>query len=595
MQNLPKEKIAALRALMAERGLKAYLIPSSDPHMSEYVPRRWEARQWISGFTGSAGTVAVFAAGAGLWTDSRYFLQAGEQLEGSGIELFRMGLPGVPSLVGFLLDNLEPGDTVGLDGNTYPASAAEDLERKLAERGLSLNTSCDLVGEIWTDRPQLPQGVIFEHPLELAGSSSASKIRAVIEQLNREGADGLLLCALDDIAWTLNIRGSDVPYNPVAVCFAFISDKEKILFIEPGKLTAEIADRLMDDDVTPADYNLAAKFLSSLPAGYSLMLDKNKTNAALFKAIPPGCRVINGITPASHLKSIKSPAELAGFANALIKDGVALTRFYMWLEEAMKKGEPLTETGLAEKLSELRAAQPLYVSDSFPTICGYGAHGAVVHYHATPETDAAIQPQGLLLMDSGAQYQDGTTDITRTIALGPVTEAMRKDFTRVLKGHISLAKCRFPEGTRGSQIDVLARKALWDAGINYLHGTGHGIGYFLNVHEGPQSIRMEENPAPLRPGMVMSNEPAMYRAGEYGIRTENMIAVRVDIETGYGRFLAFDTLTLCYIDSTLVEPSMLSAREQAWLNNYHREVFEKLSPYLSEAEREWLKDKTMPV
>ena len=595
MQNLPKEKIAALRALMVERGLKAYVIPSSDPHMSEYVPQRWEARQWISGFTGSAGTVVVFAAGAGLWTDSRYFLQAEEELEGSGIELFKMGLPDTPSIIDFLLRNLEPGDAAGLDGNTYSASAAEDLEKKLAERNIILNTSYDLVGEIWQDRPNLPQGPIFEHPVKLAGNSSASKINAVIEQLNREGADGLLLCALDEIAWTFNIRGNDVHYNPVAVCFAFISEKEKILFIEPAKLTTEIADRLMDDDVTPADYHLVAKFLSNLPAGYSLMLDKNKTNAALFKALPPGCRVINGITPANHLKSIKSQAELAGFADALVKDGVALTRFYIWLEDAMKKGRRLTEIGISDKLSSLRAEQPLYVSDSFPTICGYGAHGAIVHYHATPETDAVILPQGLLLMDSGAQYLDGTTDITRTVALGPVTETMRKDFTRVLKGHISLAKCRFPEGIRGSQIDVLARKALWDAGINYLHGTGHGIGYFLNVHEGPQSIRMEENPVPLRPGMVMSNEPAMYRTGEYGIRTENMVAIRIDIETEYGRFLAFDTLTLCYIDSTLIEPSMLSAREQAWLNNYHREVYDKLSPYLTEEEREWLKDKTLPI
>ncbi|GHV50184.1 Xaa-Pro aminopeptidase [Bacteroidia bacterium] len=592
MPTIIKGRIEALRALMAQRKVSAYIIPSSDAHLSEYVPGRWKARQWISGFTGSAGTVVVTASKAGLWTDSRYFLQAAGQLEGSGIELYKSGLPETPSIEDFLLYELKEGDTAALDGQTYSAAAAQALEAKLAAKGVALDISEDLIDKIWNDRPPVPGHAIFELPVELSGQTVSGKLDAINDKLHEAGADGLLLCALDEIAWTFNIRGNDVEYNPVAVSYAYISENESVLFIPPGKLAPETAQHLKEAGVTLADYNKTASYISRLPAQTCLFVDKHKTNAALFKAIPEHCRIIEGLTPANRLKSIKNATEIAGFKNALVKDGIALTRFYIWLEKQLAEGARVTEMGLAAKLSSLRAGQPLYVSDSFATICGYASHGAIVHYSATPETDAEIRPEGILLMDSGAQYLDGTTDITRTIALSEPTEAMRKDFTRVLKGHISLAKCKFPAGTRGSQLDILARKALWDAGINYLHGTCHGIGHCLNVHEGPQSIRMEENPVVLEAGMVMSNEPAMYRTNEYGIRTENMIVVREDSETEYGKFLSFETLTLCCIDVRLIIVQMLSAREHAWLNKYHQMVYETLAPHLSPEEQEWLKDKT---
>ncbi|MDR1644958.1 MAG: aminopeptidase P family protein [Tannerellaceae bacterium] len=588
-----QERIDTLRVAMLRHGIDAYIIPGSDAHLSEYVPARWKGRQWVSGFTGSAGTVVVTAGSAGLWTDSRYFLQATAQLDDSGIELYKTGLPDSISIPAFLLRELPEGAVVGLDGQSYSAAAARTLEGLLAGKAIRLETSTDLLDEIWDDRPPLPGGPLFELPVEITGQSVRDKIDAIRRRLRQAGADALLLCALDEVAWTFNIRGSDVDYNPVALAYAFISEQEAVLFVPSGHLTPEIAEHLSAEGVTPADYSCVTSYLSALPGGLRIFADPDKTNTALYKAIPPHCRIVEGITPANHLKSIKNPVEIAGFRNALTKDGVALVRFYIWLEEQLAAGERLTEISITQKLSSLRAEQPLYVSDSFHTICGYAAHGAIVHYSATPDTDALIRPEGLLLMDSGAQYLDGTTDITRTISLSKEpTEAMKKDFTRVLKGHISLAKCRFPTGTRGSQLDILARKALWDAGLNYLHGTGHGIGHCLNVHEGPQSIRMEENPVALQPGMVMSNEPGLYRTNEYGIRTENIMVVAKDSETEYGVFLSFETLTLCHIDASLIIPSMLSARERAWLNTYHRMVYDKLSPFLNEAERAWLQSKT---
>jgi Xaa-Pro aminopeptidase len=501
-------------------------------------------------------------------------------------------LPETPPINDFLLYELGEGATVGLDGQTFSAADAQVLEKKLTGKGIRLDTSVDLIDELWKDRPSLPPHPLFELPAELTGLAVREKLDLINNKLHEAGADGLILCALDEVAWTFNIRGNDVAYNPVTVSYAYISENETVLFIAPGKLTPEVAQHLKEEGVTLADYGKVAAYLAQLPAGASVFADTHKTNVALFNAIPPHCRIIEGITPVNHLKSIKNPTEIEGFRRALVRDGIALTRFYIWLEKQLAAGEKLTENSIAEKLTSLRAEQPLYLFDSFPTICGYAGHGAIVHYNATPETDATIHPEGLLLMDSGAQYLDGTTDITRTIALSEPTEAMKKDFTRVLKGHISLAKCRFPAGTRGSQLDILARKALWDAGINYLHGTGHGIGHCLNVHEGPQSIRMEENPVRLKAGMVMSNEPGLYRTNEYGIRTENMMVVREDSETEFGTFLSFETLTLCYIDTSLVILPMLSAREHAWLNKYHQMVYEKLSPHLTGEEQEWLKEKT---
>lgn len=588
-------RVAALREAMRERQVDAYIIPSSDPHLSEYPADRWKAREWISGFTGSAGTVVVTADKAGLWTDSRYFLQAAAQLEGTGIELYKLALPGTPSITDFLLHELHAGQAVGLDGQTYSAADALALKARLKKSGIRLDSSADLIDGLWKDRPAIPSNPIFEMPEAVSGLSTHEKLEQINNRIHAAGADGLVLAALDEIAWTFNIRGTDVTYNPVAVAYAFISEEESVLFIKPEKLTAEIAEHLKKEGVTLADYGMIIPYLSRLPEGKRIYLDMNKTNVALYEALPKGCQVIQGITPANELKSVKNETEIKGFREAVVKDGVALTRFYIWLERMLAAGEKVTEISASEKLTALRAEQRGYIMDSFGTICGYAAHGAIVHYSATPETDAELRPESLLLIDSGAQYLDGTTDITRTIALGEPTEQMQKDFTRVLKGTISLAKSKFPAGTRGSQIDLLARKALWDAGINYLHGTGHGIGHCLNVHEGPQSIRMEENPVTLKPGMVISDEPAMYRTGEYGIRTENMILVREDSETEFGKFLGFETLTLCYIDTRLVIVPMLSAREHAWLNRYHQLVYEKLSPLLSEEERNWLREKTKEI
>lgn len=580
---------------MKEKKIDAYIIPSSDPHLSEYPAERWKSRGWISGFDGSAGTVVVTATKAGLWTDSRYFLQAGIQLEGSGIELYKMALPETPSIPDFLLHELQSGQTVGADGLTYSVAEAEKLEKTLRRKDIKLETSDDLIDLIWKDRPAVPANPLFEMPIELSGKSVREKLDEINNRLHKEGADCCILAALDEVAWTFNIRGTDVTYNPVVISYAFVSEDESVLFIDPKKVTAEAAENLKKEGVVLADYTLIQKYLSRLPENSSVFIDPAKTNISLYNALPKGCTIIEGITPANHLKSIKNETEIKGFRNAVVKDGIALTRFYIWLEKQLAAGQKVTELSASAKLTALRAEQPQYIMDSFESITGYAGHGAIVHYAPTPETDVELKPESLLLMDSGAQYLDGTTDITRTVALGEPTEQMKKDFTRTLKGMIGIAKCKFPAGIRGCLIDVFARKALWDAGINYLHGTCHGIGHCLNVHEGPQSIRMEENPVPLKPGMVMSDEPAMYRTGEYGIRTENMILIREDSETEYGKFLGFDTLTLCYIDTKLIVVPMLSAREHTWINKYHQMVYDLLSPHLNEEEKAWLKEKTAEI
>lgn len=589
------ERIAALRAAMKEQNIQAYIIPTTDPHLSEYPAACWKYREWISGFTGSAGTVVVTLDKAGLWTDSRYFLQAEMQLEGTGIDLYKLMLPETPSIPQFLLAELGEGDTVGLNGLTYSLADAQSLELALKKKGVALNTDLSLIDPIWKDRPAVPEAQIFEMPVELSGKSSEDKLIEINQMLHKAGADCTVLSALDEVAWTANIRGTDVSYNPVAISYAYVSDKENVLFINPKKVPAEIAEHLKKEGWVLADYGKLFDYLQRLPENIRVFLDRSKTNMAIYNALPKGAEIIDGISPANHLKSIKNETEIKGFRNAVLKDGIALTKFYFWLEKQMAAGEKVTELSASYKLTELRSEQPLYVMDSFASISSYGPHGAVVHYSPTPETDTELKPDNLYLLDSGAQYLDGTTDITRTIALCEPTEQMKKDFTRALKGTIGIAKCKFPAGIRGCLVDAFARKALWDAGINYLHGTCHGIGHCLNVHEGPQSIRMEENPVILEPGMVMSDEPAMYRAGEYGIRTENMVLIRKDSETEFGTFLGFETLTLCYIDTRLVIPSMLSVREHAWLNKYHQQVYETLSPHLTEEEKEWLKEKTAEI
>lgn len=593
--NIP-ERIAALREAMKQHKIDAYIIPTSDPHMSEYPADCWKYREWISGFTGSAGTVIITADKAGLWTDSRYFLQASTQLEGTGIELFKMMLPETPTIPEFLTHELKEGQTVGLNGETYSLADARSLEKALAEKEIKLNTNASLIDPIWKERPAIPEAPMFEMPIELSGKSTEDKLIDINKMLHKAGADCTILSALDEVAWTFNIRGTDVAYNPVVISYAFVSEKESVLFVNPKKIPAEIAEHLKKEGVTLADYGMLATFLSRLPEQTRVFIDSKRTNVAIYNALPKSSILIEGTSPANHLKSIKNETEIKGFRNAVLKDGIAMTKFYFWLEKMLKAGEKVTELSAAAKLTALRSEQPQYVMDSFASISSYGPHGAVVHYSPTPETDTELKTDSLYLLDSGAQYLDGTTDITRTIALcDEPSEQMKKDFTRALKGTIGIAKCKFPAGIRGCLIDAFARKALWDAGINYLHGTCHGIGHCLNVHEGPQSIRMEENPVILEPGMVMSDEPAMYRPGEYGIRTENMILIRKDSETEFGKFLGFETLTLCYIDTKLVIPSMLSVREHAWLNKYHQMVYDLVSPHLTEEERAWLKEKTAEI
>ena len=593
--NIP-ERIAALREAMKQHKIDAYIIPTSDPHMSEYPADCWKYREWISGFTGSAGTVIITADKAGLWTDSRYFLQASTQLEGTGIELFKMMLPETPTIPEFLTHELKEGQTVGLNGETYSLADARSLEKALAEKEIKLNTNASLIDPIWKERPAIPEAPMFEMPIELSGKSTEDKLIDINKMLHKAGADCTILSALDEVAWTFNIRGTDVAYNPVVISYAFVSEKESVLFVNPKKIPAEIAEHLKKEGVTLADYGMLATFLSRLPERTRVFIDSKRTNVAIYNALPKSSILIEGTSPANHLKSIKNETEIKGFRNAVLKDGIAMTKFYFWLEKMLKAGEKVTELSAAAKLTALRSEQPQYVMDSFASISSYGPHGAVVHYSPTPETDTELKTDSLYLLDSGAQYLDGTTDITRTIALcDEPSEQMKKDFTRALKGTIGIAKCKFPAGIRGCLIDAFARKALWDAGINYLHGTCHGIGHCLNVHEGPQSIRMEENPVILEPGMVMSDEPAIYRPGEYGIRTENeLICVKAE-KNEYGQFMQFENITYAPIDLDGIDPDEMTCREKKMLNAYHKMVWEKISPYLNDDEREWLKEYTREI
>lgn len=588
------KRLSSLRRFMEDKGLHAFIIPSTDPHLSEYPAAHWESRVWISGFTGSAGTVVVTRESAGLWTDSRYYLQAAQQLKDTGIELFRDGLPNVPSIEDWLLAELSYGNNVGIDGNVYAASDAIQLTYKLNKKGLHVISDYDPFETIWGDRPAVPANPIFELPVKYAGVSASDKIKKVCEAVEKQDADSILIASLDTIAWLFNIRGNDVKCNPVAVCFAYVSRAETVLFINPKKLTREVAGYLKQEGITIAEYDKVFDYVAVLPQDTGICLQGSKVSFSLYNKIPQGVRIIDIPSPVDMMKACKNETEIQGFRNAMERDGVALVRFLMWFEKAVPAGE-VEESTIVDKLVEYRSQQDLYVGESFDTIAGYGPNGAIVHYHVTPESSAKVLTEGFQLIDSGAQYFDGTTDITRTIAAGPLTDQMKEDYTLVLKGHISLATAVYPEGTRGSQLDILARKALWDKGMNYGHGTGHGIGHFLNVHEGPQSIRMNENPTTLQPGMVTSNEPGIYRANQYGIRIENLILTKEEMTTEFGTFYSFETLTLCPIDTTPVVKDLLTAQEISWLNLYHQFVYDRLSPNLTDEEKEWLKEKTKGI
>lgn len=582
------ERIAALRAYIASKDIQAFIIPSTDPHLSEYVASHWQSREWISGFTGSAGTVVVTAGEAGLWTDSRYFLQAARQIEGTDIVLYKEMLPGTPDIPAFLNSRLQEGDTVGIDGKMFSAAAVEHLQKELDKSRIHVKSIADPMQLLWSDRPAMPSEPAYVYDTKYAGKSFAEKLAAVRKEMEAAGAEALLLPALDEIAWLLNIRGNDVHCNPVAVSYLLVEKQGVHYFIQPRKVTSGLASYLNANGISVHAYEEIEDYLRNLTSR-NILVNPAKTNYAIYSAIRPGCRIIEGASPVTLLKAVRNEQEIAGLHAAMQRDGVALVKFLKWLEEAVPAGRE-TEISIDRKLHAFRAEQPLYMGESFDTIAGYKAHGAIVHYEATPETDAALKPEGFLLLDSGAQYLDGTTDITRTIALGNLTEEEKTDYTLILKGHIALATAVFPEGTRGAQLDVLARMPIWKRHMNYLHGTGHGVGHFLNVHEGPQSIRMNENPIALQPGMVTSNEPGVYKAGRHGIRTENLMLTIAAGEGMFGNYLKFETLTLCPICRKGIIKEMLTAEETGWLNEYHRTVYEKLSPYLDNDEKEWLKE-----
>lgn len=588
MNSTINNRIAALRAHIAQEQIQAFIIPSTDPHLSEYVAPHWQSREWISGFTGSAGTVVVTAKDAGLWTDSRYFLQAARQLEGTCITLYKEMLPETPNIPEFLSAHLQEGDCVGIDGKMFSAEEVEHLQKELKKSGIRIKSIADPMQLLWTDRPAMPLAPAFVYDTKYAGMSFTEKLSAVRQAMEAAGADSLLLSALDEIAWLLNIRGNDVHCNPVVVSYLLIEKDKVNYFVQPQKVTPELAVYFSANGISVHPYEEIGDYLNSFNA-HSVLMNPTKTNYAIYSAIRPGCLIINGASPVALLKAIRNKQEIAGIHAAMQRDGVALVKFLKWLDEAVPAGKE-TEISVDKKLHTFRAAQPLYMGESFDTIAGYKEHGAIVHYEATPETDVTLKPEGFLLLDSGAQYLDGTTDITRTIALGPLTEEEKTDYTLILKGHIALAMAVFPEGTCGAQLDVLARMPIWKERMNYLHGTGHGVGHFLNVHEGPQSIRMNENPVALQPGMVTSNEPGVYKAGSHGIRTENLVLTVPAGEGMFGKYLKFETLTLCPICRKGIIKELLTAEEIGWLNDYHRTVYEKLSPDLNNDEREWLKE-----
>ncbi|WP_294620350.1 aminopeptidase P family protein [uncultured Bacteroides sp.] len=588
MNSIINERIAALRTHIAGENIQAFIIPSTDPHLSEYVAPHWQSREWISGFTGSAGTVVVTAKDAGLWTDSRYFLQAARQIEGSGITLYKEMLPETPGIPAFLSSHLRKGDTVGVDGKMFSAEEVKYLQQELEKSGIHVKSIADPMQLLWNDRPPMPLAPAFVHDIKYAGRSFTEKLSMVRKEMEAANAESLLLPALDEIAWLLNIRGNDVHCNPVVVSYLLIEKDEVHYFIHPQKLTAELTSYFSANHISVHTYEEIEDYLGNIHAK-SILVNSAKTNHAIYSAIRPGCRIIDRVSPVTLLKAIRNEQEIAGIHAAMQRDGIALVKFLMWLEKAVPTGQE-TEISVDRKLHAFRSAQPLYMGESFDTIAGYKEHAAIVHYEATPETDVTLKPEGFLLLDSGAQYLDGTTDITRTIALGNLTEEEKTDYTLILKGHIALATAVFPEGTRGAQLDVLARMPIWKRHMNYLHGTGHGVGHFLNVHEGPQSIRMNENPIALQPGMITSNEPGVYKAGNHGIRTENLVLTVPAGEGMFGNYLKFETITLCPICQKGIIKEWLTPEETEWLNEYHRTVYEKLSPDLNNDEREWLKE-----
>ena len=606
-------RIEQLRQWMRKKGINAFITPSTDPHCGEYVPRRWQSREWISGFTGSAGTAVVTLEKAALWTDNRYFLQAEEQLKGSEYELMKIGLEGTPSVQEWLKQTLQCDDKVGVDGWCYTIDGINELHQALNPWGIQVMPVGDPYDQIWTDRPGIPDNPVEIHPLEYAGETARSKIERIREALKSKRADATVISMLDEVAWTLNLRGTDVDYNPVFVSYLFISQDQAILFVNPQKISEEVVRYLDFEGVETMDYDKIATFINTYQG--ALIIQPEKTNVSIQNALKQGV-LMHGDCPVTTMKIMKNETEIRGYHSAMLKDGIAMVKWMKWVVPAVEAGGQ-TELSLEKKLLELRGEQPLYRGESFDTIMGYGYHGAIVHYEPTPDTDIPVETKGLLLIDSGGQYLDGTTDITRTIPLGPLTFEEKRDYTLVLRGFINLGRAVFPRGTYGSQLDVLAREPMWKYGMNYLHGTGHGVGSYLNVHEGPHQFRMNYMPTPLVPGMTITDEPGIYIAGSHGVRHENTMLVvnarlrNYDLHTPplphdegegkpaegitFGPYYQFEHLTLCPIFTSPIIREMMQPEEIEWFNAYQQKVCDALCPHLDADTAQWLREITKPI
>lgn len=592
-----QEKLADLRTSMKKNAIDAFIITSGDPHLGENIPEHWRIIAWLTGFTGSAATVVVTDSFAGLWTDSRYFVQAKNQLLNTGFLLIKPILSEKSSFIDWLAANITDGSRIGVDGRTISIAKIRKIEQCLERKSIVYITDFDPISEIWADRPDMPDSIAYDFPVIYSGKDRAIKIAEVREQMKIRKIDYHLLTAMDDIMWLLNIRGNDSKYSPLLRSFAIIGEEQILLFVDENKIPFKIASDFDRLGIVILPYEETAGILSSLPGNCSIQISPDTTSAMLFNSIPRGMKIIEGYSIPGKIKAVKNKIEIENIGKAMVMDGIALAKFFYWLEQNHVSGE-LTELLLAEKIINFRSAQDGFLGPSFSGIVAFNEHGALPHYTSTTDSDSVIEKDGILLVDSGGQYLNGTTDITRTIAIGKPLSKQKRDFTLVLKGHIALATVKIPAGTKGIQLDILARRALWEYGLNYGHGTGHGVGYCLNVHEGPQTISYgdgAESKTVIEPGMIVSNEPAIYREREYGIRTENLLLCYADEETEFGLFLKFDTLSLCYIDKSLIEYSLLDKKEIDWITSYHAEVFEKLSPFLEEDEKRWLKEKTDPI
>ena len=595
MVDVIKQRLDSLREVMRREKLAAFIFPSTDAHQSEYVASHWQGREWISGFNGSAGIAVVTLTKAALWTDSRYFLAAEQQLKGTEYQLMKQRVEGTPTIAQWLGEQLAEVDSpeVGLDGMVNSYHETQALVAELRQKGgITVRTNFDPLDIIWKDRPSIPDFPVEIQPLEYAGETLQSKISRIRKALRVLHADGMLVSALDDIAWTLNLRGTDVHCVPVFVSYLLISSNKVSLFVDERKLTQQVTAYLAENGVSLYKYNKVEDELKTY-SEYNILLDGDETSYRLWKAVK--CQeIVSSASPIPVMKAVKNETEVKGFRRAMLRDGIAMVKFLRWLKPAVEMGGQ-TEMSVDRKLISLRSEQPLFRDISFDTIAGYQEHGAIVHYEATTQTDAQLRPEGMILIDSGAQYQDGTTDITRTIALGPVSEKMKRIYTLVLKAHIQIELVKFPDGASGTQLDAVGRRCLWREGLNYLHGTGHGVGSYLSVHEGPHQIRMEWKPTPLRAGMTITDEPGIYLAGEFGVRIENTLLVTNYVQTDFGKFLQMEPLTLCPIDTAPIEMELMTPEEKMWLNDYHRMVFEKLSPWLEEDDKNWLKEATKPL